>query len=129
MTPEFGGQGLPWLDVFPHSGNVATSSKPGFGLCPLLNQGAVEAITTHGTQDQKRFLSAAPNPGEWTGTMNLTEPGQGLIRQMIRSKAERTGDGTYLISGQKIFITYGDHDMSDNIIHLNWRVCRMLLKV
>ena len=117
FDPEFGGQGLPWLMSFPIQ-EMWQSSSLSFGLCPLLNQGAVEAITTHGTQDQKDFYLPRLISGEWTGTMNLTEPGAGSDLAMIRSKAERTGDGTYLISGQKIFITYGDHDMSDNIIHL-----------
>ncbi len=117
FDPEYGGQGLPWLMSFPIQ-EMWQSASLSFGLCPLLNQGAVEAISTHGTPDQKEFYLPHLISGEWTGTMNLTEPGAGSDLALIRTKAERHGDGTYLISGQKIFITYGDHDMADNIIHL-----------
>ncbi|HNS44544.1 MAG TPA: acyl-CoA dehydrogenase family protein, partial [Alphaproteobacteria bacterium] len=114
---EFGGQGLPWLMSFPVQ-EMWQSASLSFGLCPLLNQGAVEAITHHGTSEQKEFYLPHLIAGNWTGTMNLTEPGAGSDLALIKSKAERNGDGTYRIFGQKIFITYGDHDMADNIIHL-----------
>ena len=117
FDPEYGGQGLPWLMSFPIQ-EMWQSASLSFGLCPLLNQGAVEAITTHGSDDQKNLYLPHLIAGDWTGTMNLTEPGAGSDLALIRTKAERVGDGTYKISGQKIFITYGDHDMADNIIHL-----------
>ena len=113
----FGGQGLPWLLSFPVQ-EMWQAANMSFGLCPLLNQGAVEAILHHGTDDQKNFYLPKLISGEWTGTMNLTEPQAGSDLALVRSKAERAGDGTYRIFGQKIFITYGEHDMSENIIHL-----------
>ena len=117
FDPEFGGQGLPWLMSFPVQ-EMWQSSSLSFGLCPLLNQGAIEAILSHGSREQKTIYLPRLISGEWTGTMNLTEPGAGSDLALIKTKAERNGDGTYKISGQKIFITYGDHDMAENIIHL-----------
>ncbi len=117
FNPEYGGQGLPWAITFPLQ-EMWQGANMSFGLCPLLTQGAVEAIETHGTEEQKqRYL---PNliEGSWTGTMNLTEPQAGSDLGLLRAKAEKQADGRYRISGQKIFITYGEHDMSDNIIHL-----------
>ena len=89
-----------------------------FALCPLLTQGAIEAILLNGSQELKETYLAKMVSGEWTGTMNLTEPQAGSDLAAVRTKAERAGDGSYRISGQKIFITYGDHDLTDNIIHL-----------
>ncbi len=117
FDPAYGGQGLPWLMSFPIQ-EMWQSASLSFGLCPLLNQGAVEAISTHGTPEQKEFYLPRLISGEWTGTMNLTESGAGSDLALIRTKAERNQGGTYRISGQKIFITYGDHDMAGNIIHL-----------
>jgi Acyl-CoA dehydrogenases len=116
FDPDYGGMGLPWLvnaalQEMVHGANMA------FGLCPLLNQGAIEAVSLNGTDELKaRFLPKMVT-GEWTGTMNLTEPQAGSDLGAVRTKAERNGDH-YLISGQKIFITYGDHDLTENIVHL-----------
>jgi len=117
FDPAFGGQGLPWVMSFPVQ-EMWQSANMSFGLCPLLNQGAVEALLHHGSKAlQDTYLSKLIS-GEWTGTMNLTEPQAGSDLALLRSKAERQDDGTYRIFGQKIYITYGDHDMADNIIHL-----------
>lgn len=117
FDPVYGGQGMPWALAFPIQ-EMWQSANMSFGLCPLLNQGAVEAIYAHGTQEQKDFYLPKLISGEWTGTMNLTEPQAGSDIGLLRSKAVECGDGIYSISGQKIFITYGDHDMAENIIHL-----------
>jgi alkylation response protein AidB-like acyl-CoA dehydrogenase len=114
---EYGGQNLPWALAFPIQ-EMWQGANMSFGLCPLLNQGAVEALLSHGTQEQKMFYLPKLISGEWTGTMNLTEPQAGSDLGLLRAKAEKQKDGTYKISGQKIFITYGEHDMADNIIHL-----------
>ena len=114
---EFGGQGLPWAIAFPIQ-EMWQAANMSFGLCPLLNQGAVEAILSHGTDEQKQTYLPNLIEGTWTGTMNLTEPQAGSDLGLLRSKAEPNGDGTYKVSGQKIFITYGEHDMAENIIHL-----------
>jgi len=116
--PEaFGGQGLPKplaLAVFEmiHGANMA------FGLCPLLSFGAIEAILAHGTDEQKQMYLPKLISGEWTGAMNLTEPQAGSDVGALVTKAVPNGDGSYAITGQKIFITWGDHDMTDNIIQL-----------
>ncbi len=116
--PEnFGGQGLPWAATFPIQ-EMWQSANMSFGLCPLLNQGAVEAIFHHGSDAQKQKYLPKMVSGEWTGTMNLTEPGAGSDLGAIKTRAVRQDDGTYKIFGQKIYITYGEHDLSDNIIHL-----------
>jgi 3-(methylthio)propanoyl-CoA dehydrogenase len=117
FDPQYGGQGMPWALAFPIQ-EMWQSANMSFGLCPLLNQGAVEAIFSHGTQVQKDQYLPKLISGEWTGTMNLTEPQAGSDIGLLRTKAERQSDGSYRITGQKIFITYGDHDMADNIIHL-----------
>lgn len=114
---EFGGQSLPWAVAFPVQ-EMWQGANMAFGLCPLLNQGCVEAISTHGTEEQKAFYLPNLISGEWTGTMNLTEPHAGSDLGLLRAKAERADDGTYRISGQKIWITYGEHDLAENIIHL-----------
>lgn len=114
---EHGGQGLPWAIAFPVQ-EMWQAANMSFGLCPLLNQGAVEAILHHGSEDQKAEYLPNLISGEWTGTMNLTEPQAGSDLGLIRSRAEKQSDGTYRIFGQKIFITYGEHDLTDNIIHL-----------
>ena len=116
--PEaFGGQGLPKplaLAVFEmiHGANMA------FGLCPLLSFGAIEAILAHGTPEQQQMYLPKLISGEWTGAMNLTEPQAGSDVGALITKAVPNGDGSYAITGQKIFITWGDHDMTDNIIQL-----------
>ena len=117
FDPEYGGQGLPWLVAFAVQ-EMWQAANMSFGLCPLLNQGAVEAIEAHGSPAQKEEYLEKLVSGEWTGTMNLTEPQAGSDLSVIRTKAEPQGDGSYKLSGQKIFITYGEHDLAENIIHL-----------
>ena len=117
FDPDYGGQGLPWALAFPIQ-EMWQAANMSFGLCPLLNQGAIKAISAHGTDEQKEFYLAKLISGEWAGTMNLTEPQAGSDLGLLRSKAEKGDDGTYKVSGQKIFITYGEHDFTDNIIHL-----------
>ncbi len=114
---EYGGQGLPWALAFPVQ-EMWQGANMSFGLCPLLNQGAVEAILSHGSKEQKEYYLPKLISGEWTGTMNLTEPQAGSDLGLLRAKAVKQDDGTFAVSGQKIFITYGDHDLTDNIIHL-----------
>lgn len=115
---EFGGQGLPACVAYAVQ-ELWQASNLSFGLCPLLNQGAIEAILSHGSQAQKDMYLPKLVSGEWTGTMNLTEPQAGSDLAAIRTKAVKNDkDDTYTLSGQKIYITYGDHDLADNIIHL-----------
>jgi len=116
-STEFGGQGLPYLlsiavEELWHASNLA------FDLCPLLTQGAIEAIALRGSDALKRKFLPNMVAGTWTGTMNLTEPQAGSDLAAVRTKAVPQGDGTYRLFGQKIFITYGEHDYTDNIIHL-----------
>ena len=114
---EFGGQGLP-LTVSMAALEIWNSCSVAFGLCPTLTAGAIDAIETHASHDLKvRYLPKMIS-GEWTGTMNLTEPQAGTDLGALRTRAERKDDGTYRIFGQKIFITFGEHDLTDNIIHL-----------
>lgn len=119
FDPEFGGQGLPYSVAFAVQ-EMWQAANMSFGLCPLLNQGAVEAIAHHGSQEQKEYYLENLISGKWTGTMNLTEPSAGSDLGLLSAKAvlSEENDGSYKISGQKIFITYGDHDMAENIIHL-----------
>jgi len=116
FEPEYGGQGLPWTVAFAVQ-EMWQASNMSFGLCPLLNQGAVELLQDHGTDQQKQLYLPKLISGEWTGTMNLTEPQAGSDVGAVRTKAEKDGE-VYRIAGQKIFITYGEHDLADNIIHL-----------
>ncbi|MBO9133669.1 acyl-CoA dehydrogenase [Rhizobium sp. B230/85] len=116
-SPEFGGQGLPQML------NVATlemwnGASMAFGLAPTLTMGAIEALSAHGSPALKDRYLARMISGEWTGTMNLTEPHAGSDVGALTSRAERHEDGSYRIFGQKIYITWGDHDAADNIIHL-----------
>jgi alkylation response protein AidB-like acyl-CoA dehydrogenase len=97
---------------------IWNSANLAFGLCPLLTFGAIDAIEAQGTEELKKTYLPKMVTGEWTGTMNLTEPHAGSDLGQLRSRAEPQGDGTYRIFGTKIFITYGDHEMTDNIIHL-----------
>ena len=97
---------------------IWNSANMAFALCPLLNFGAVEAVEAHANDGLKALYLDKMVSGEWTGTMNLTEPQAGSDLNAVRSRAEPVGDGTYKIFGQKIFITYGEHDLTDNIIHL-----------
>jgi alkylation response protein AidB-like acyl-CoA dehydrogenase len=117
FDPAHGGQGLPWLIGFAVQ-EMWQGANMSFGLCPLLNQGAVEAIMAHGSEDLKADYLPKMISGEWTGTMNLTEPQAGSDLSVVRAKAQAQGDGTYKIFGQKIYITYGEHDFTENIIHL-----------
>jgi 3-(methylthio)propanoyl-CoA dehydrogenase len=113
---EWGGQGLPKLVSTPVQ-EMWKSSNMSFSLCPLLTQGAIEALLLRGSEALKRAYLPKMVEGKWTGTMNLTEPQAGSDLSLVRTKAERSGDH-YLISGQKIFITYGEHDLAENIVHL-----------
>ncbi len=115
--PEaFGGQGLP-LAINAVCTEIWSASNIAFGLCPLLTLSAIEALDAHGSPELKKIYLEKLVSGEWTGTMQLTEPQAGSDVGALRTKAERAGDGTYRIKGTKIFITYGDHDMTDNIVH------------
>lgn len=116
LDSEYGGQGLPWL-LATAVQEMWHASNMSFGLCPLLTQAAVEAVLKHGSKDQQAMFARQLTEGKWTGTMNLTEPQAGSDLSGVRTKAVPRGDH-YLISGQKIFITYGDHDLTENIIHL-----------
>jgi alkylation response protein AidB-like acyl-CoA dehydrogenase len=114
---EFGGQNLPralsaLIEEMWNGANVA------FALCPMLTRGAIDAIELRGTEAQKVKYLPKMVSGEWTGTMNLTEPQAGSDLSAVRTRAVPNGDGRYLLTGQKIFITYGEHDLSDNIIHM-----------
>jgi len=114
---DLGGQGLPKI-IGAACLEMVNAANMSFALCPLLNDGAIEALLTAGSDEmQKRFI---PNmvAGTWTGSMNLTEPQAGSDLALVRTKAVPQGDGTYRVSGQKIFITYGEHEMTQNIIHL-----------
>jgi len=115
--PGHGGQGLSKaLDVAVME--MVSAANMAFGLCPMLTQGAVEALTAEGTERQKRLVLPKLVSGEWTGTMNLTESQAGSDLAAVATRAEPDGQGGYRISGQKIFITWGDHEMTENICHL-----------
>jgi 3-(methylsulfanyl)propanoyl-CoA dehydrogenase len=115
--PEaFGGQGLP-LAVNAACTEIWSASNIAFGLCPLLTLSAIEALAAHGSDELKKIYLEKLVSGEWTGTMQLTEPQAGSDVGALRSRADRAPDGSYRITGTKIFITYGDHDMTDNIVH------------
>jgi 3-(methylthio)propanoyl-CoA dehydrogenase len=117
FEPGYGGGGFPWLvgivlQEFMSSANMA------FSLCPLLTQGAIDMLRHHADEVLQQTYLPRMVSGEWTGTMNLTEPEAGSDVGALRTKAEPAGDGTWRITGTKIFITYGEHDMVDNVIHL-----------
>ncbi|AQG99365.1 acyl-CoA dehydrogenase [Burkholderia sp. KK1] len=114
---DFGGQGLPKLVATPCI-EALNSANLAFALCPLLTDGAIEALLTAGSDEQKALYLPKFIGGEWTGTMNLTEPQAGSDLALVRTRAEPQGDGSYKIFGTKIFITYGEHDMAKNIVHL-----------
>jgi acyl-CoA dehydrogenase len=115
--PEaFGGQGLP-LAINAVCTEIWSASNIAFGLCPLLTLSAIEALDAHGSDELKKIYLEKLVSGEWPGTMQLTEPQAGSDVGALRTRAERASDGSYRITGTKIFITYGDHDMSDNIVH------------
>jgi butyryl-CoA dehydrogenase len=115
--PDFGGQGLPHT-LSAAATEMWNGANLAFGLCPLLTAGGIEALSAHGSDNLKaRYLDKLVS-GAWTATMNLTEPQAGSDLSALRSRAEPVGDGTYRITGAKIFITYGEHDLTDNILHL-----------
>ena len=114
---DFGGQGLPKL-IHAACSEMVNSANMSFALCPLLTDGAVEALLTAGTPEQQSTYLPKLIDGTWTGSMNLTEPQAGSDLSMVRTRAEPQPDGTYKIFGTKIYITYGEHDMAENIVHL-----------
>ncbi|MFZ1815393.1 MAG: acyl-CoA dehydrogenase C-terminal domain-containing protein [Rhizobiaceae bacterium] len=115
--PEYGGQGLPYT-LHSAVGEYLSSSNMAFSMYPGLTQGAIAAIQVHGSAEQKQKYLPKMIDGIWTGTMNLTEPHCGTDLGLLRTKAVANGDGSYRISGQKIFISAGEHDLSENIVHL-----------
>ena len=114
---DFGGQGLP-KTIGAACIEMINSANLSFALCPLLTDGAIEALLTAGSDELKATYLEKLITGEWTGTMNLTEPQAGSDLALVRTKAEPQADGTYKVFGTKIFITYGEHDMADNLVHL-----------
>jgi alkylation response protein AidB-like acyl-CoA dehydrogenase len=114
---DFGGQGLPKL-IGAACGEMINSANVSFALCPLLTDGAIEALLTAGSDAQKATYLPNMMSGKWTGSMNLTEPQAGSDLAAVRTRAERLPDGTYKVFGTKIFITWGEHDMAENIVHL-----------
>jgi len=114
---DFGGQGLPFVLASAVLETLGAANM-GFALAPTLTVGAIEALLHHGTPEQQAAYLPHLATGAWTGTMNLTEPQAGSDVGALRSRAEPAGDGTWKISGTKIFISFGDHDMADNIVHL-----------
>jgi len=117
FAEDLGGGGMPWALTLAVQ-EMVQASNMSFSLCPLLTQGAIDAIIAHGTPEQKALYLPKMVSGEWTGSMNLTEPQAGSDVGALKARAVPNGDGTYRISGMKIFITYGEHDMTDNIVHL-----------
>jgi alkylation response protein AidB-like acyl-CoA dehydrogenase len=114
---DFGGQGLP-KTIGAACGEIVNGANLSFALCSILTDGAIEALLTAGSEEQKATYIPRLIDGSWTGTMNLTEPQAGSDLALVRTRAEPQGDGSYKIFGTKIFITYGEHDMAENIIHL-----------
>jgi acyl-CoA dehydrogenase len=116
-APEFGGMGLPHA-IGAACAELWSGASMSFSLCPLLNEGAIGALGAHGADELRRLYLGKLIKGEWTGTMNLTEPQAGSDLGAVKTRAERSGNGAYRIFGQKIFITFGEHDMAANIVHL-----------
>jgi 3-(methylthio)propanoyl-CoA dehydrogenase len=114
---EYDGGGFPWLMGIAMQ-EVISSANMAFSMAPLLTQGAIDLLMHHGDEEQKEVYLKKMVTGEWSGTMNLTEPHAGSDVGALRSKAVKQADGSYLITGTKIFITFGEHDMADNIVHL-----------
>src|ERR1700754_399701 len=112
---EYGGQGLP-KTIGAACGEMLNSANMSFALCPLLSDGATEALLTAGSDELKATYLEKLVSGQWTGTMKLTEPEAASHLAMVRSRAEPQADGTYKVFGTKIFITYGEHDMAENIV-------------
>src|SRR5690606_16026778 len=115
--PEYGGQGMPYV-IGLAAGEMFSGSNMAFTMYQGLTHGAYSAIRAHGTDEQKATYLPKMVSCEWTGTMNLTEPHAGTDLGLLRTKAEPQPDGSYLITGQKIFISAGDNDLSENVIHL-----------
>jgi 3-(methylsulfanyl)propanoyl-CoA dehydrogenase len=114
---EYGGGEFPWLVAIAMQ-EMMTAANMGFSLCPLLTQGAIDMLLHYGSEEQREVYLPKMVTGEWTGTMNLTEPQAGSDVGALTTKAVPADDGTWRITGQKIFITYGEHDLADNIVHL-----------
>ena len=117
FPPEYGGGGFPWL-VGIAMQEIMTAANMAFSLCPLLTQGAIDMLLHYGSEAQREVYLPKMVTGEWTGTMNLTEPQAGSDVGALTTRAVPADDGTWRITGQKIFITYGEHDLADNIVHL-----------
>jgi len=117
FDPGYGGGGFPWM-VGIAIQEMMTASNMAFSMCPLLTQGAIDAIAHHGSEEQKITYLPKMITGEWTGTMNLTEPDAGSDVGAVRTRAVRNADGSYSITGTKIYISFGEHDMAQNIVHL-----------
>ncbi|MDO8706177.1 MAG: acyl-CoA dehydrogenase N-terminal domain-containing protein [Sulfuricaulis sp.] len=113
----FGGQGLP-KTIGAACGEMLNSANMSFALCPVLSDGAIEALLTAGSDELKAVYLEKLVSGKWAGTMNLTESQAGSDLAAVRSRAEPQPDGSYKVFGTKIFITYGEHDMAENIVHL-----------
>ena len=116
QDPEYGGQGLPFT-VHMAASEFWNSANVAMALCPMLTAGAIDALVAHGTDELKQVFLAKLISGEWTGTMNLTESHAGSDLSSLKTKATANGDH-FLVRGQKIFITWGEHDMTDNIVHI-----------
>src|SRR5690606_14507705 len=117
FEPEFGGGGFPWTIAVALQ-ELLTSANMAFSMAPLLTQGAIDMLSHHGSEEQKLAYLPKMITGEWAGTMNLTEPDAGSDVGALRTKAEPQADGTYRISGTKIFTSFGEQDLTENIIHL-----------
>ncbi len=117
FDPEYGGGGFPWLVGIAVT-EMLTAANMALSLNPMLTQGSIHALTAHGDSNQKLTWLPKLITGEWAGTMNLTEPHAGSDVGALTTKAERQDNGTYKITGQKIFITWGEHDLTENIVHL-----------
>jgi alkylation response protein AidB-like acyl-CoA dehydrogenase len=117
VAPEWGGQGIPRL-VSALVEEMWNSANVSFALCPMLTRGAIEALELKGSEELKQRYLPKMTSGEWTGTMVLTEPQAGSDLSAVRTRAVKQPDGSYKLEGQKIFITYGDHDLTGNVIHL-----------
>ncbi|HAN07647.1 MAG TPA: acyl-CoA dehydrogenase, partial [Acidimicrobiaceae bacterium] len=114
---EYGGGGLPWV-VGLAVQEMLTASNMAFSLCPLLTQGAIDAISHHADETLQEIYLPKMVTGEWTGTMNLTEPQAGSDVGALTTRAVPNEDGSYRVFGTKIYITYGEHELSENIVHL-----------
>ena len=117
FPPEYNGGGFPWL-VGIALQELMTAANMAFSLCPLLTQGAIDMLLHHGSEEQRELYLPRMVTGEWTGTMNLTEPQAGSDVGALTTRAAPADDGTWRITGQKLFITFGEHDLADNIVHL-----------